>query len=189
MYRIMLVDDEENILKALRRLLTVTPCIYDGQEYKLKVDIFTSPAEALEHARHTAVDLVLSDYRMPGMDGVTFLKAFKEIQPHAARLILSGYADLNALLGAINEAQIYRFLNKPWNDYELVSSIAQALAYRDLMLENQQLADQVRVEAGAMTPQELERRRLEEQEPGLTRVNWGPDGSVILDDAGESGGM
>lgn len=182
MFRILLVDDEENILKALRRLLSSTPCVYDGIEYKLKVDIFTSPQAALEHAASNPVDLVLSDYRMPTMDGVAFLKAFREIQPDAARLILSGYADLNALVGAINEAQIYRFLNKPWNDYELVSSIAQALAYRNLMRENQQIADQARVERGVMSAEELERRKLEAQEPGITRVNWGPDGSVILDD-------
>lgn len=182
MYRIMLVDDEENILKALRRLLTITPCVYDGIEYKIKVESFLTADEALEFARHNAVDLVLSDYRMPRKDGVTFLKEFKEIQPNAARLILSGYADLNAVIGAINEAQIYRFINKPWNDYELVSSIAQALAYRNLALENLRLADQARVENGAMTPQELERKRLEEQEPGITNVHWGPDGSVIFDD-------
>ncbi len=182
MYRIMLVDDEENILKALRRLLTITPCVYDGIEYKIRVESFSTADEALEFARHNAVDLVLSDYRMPRKDGVTFLKEFKEIQPNAARLILSGYADLNAVIGAINEAQIYRFINKPWNDYELVSSIAQALAYRNLGLENQHLADQARLDNGAMSPQELERKRLEEQEPGITNVHWGPDGSVIFDD-------
>jgi len=185
MYRIMLVDDEENILKALRRVLAVTPCIYDGVEYKTRVETFTSADAALQYARNNTVDLVLSDYRMPGRDGVAFLKEFKEIQPDAARLILSGYADLNALIGAINEAQVYRFLNKPWNDYELVSSIAQALAYRNLTLENLHLADRARVENGLMTPQELERRRLEEQEPGITKVNWGPDGSVILDEMGD----
>lgn len=182
MYRIMLVDDEENILKALRRVLATTPCVYDGVEYKVGVTLFTSPNEALHHARHHPVDLVISDYRMPLMDGVAFLKAFKEIQPNAARLILSGYADLNAVIGAINEAQIYRFINKPWNDYELVSSIAQALAYRNLMLENQYLADKARVEKGKMTLQELESKLLEQQEPGITQVTWGPDGSVILDD-------
>lgn len=181
MYRIMLVDDEENIVKSLRRLLVSTPCVYDGVEYRIKVEGFTSAADALQYARHNAVDLVLSDYRMPVMDGVAFLREFKEIQPNAARMILSGYADLNALMGAINEAQIYRFLSKPWNDYELVSSVAQALAYRDLMQENQRLADQARMERGIITPQEVERRRLEEQEPGITKVNWGPDGSVILD--------
>jgi len=85
------------------------------------------------------------------------------------------------VIGAINDAQIYRFLNKPWNDYELVSSIAQALAYRNLMLENQHLADQARADNGELSPQELERKRLEELDPGITKLNWGPDGSVILD--------
>lgn len=183
MYRIMLVDDEENILKALRRLLVNTPCVHNGIEYKIRIEAFSSADEALQYALHNKVDLVLSDYRMPRKDGVAFLKELKAIQPDAARLILSGYADLNAVIGAINEAQIYRFINKPWNDYELVSSLAQALAHRDLMLENQRLADRARVEDGAMTPQELERKRLEEQEPGITRVNWGPDGSVILDES------
>ncbi len=184
-YRIMLVDDEENILKALRRVLANTPCIYDGVEYPVRVETFTSTDAALDYARHNPLDLVLSDYRMPGKDGVAFLREFREIQPHAARLILSGYADLNAVIGAINEAQIYRFLNKPWNDYELVSSIAQALAYRNLMLENLRLADQARLNNGIMSAQDFERKRLEEQEPGITQVNWGPDGSVILDSGEE----
>ncbi len=181
MPRIMLVDDEVNILKALRRLLVATPCTYDGMVFNLQVESFSTPEGALARAQDTAFDLVLSDYRMPGMDGVQFLSAFREIQPEAARLVLSGYADLNALMGAINQAQIYRFLSKPWNDYELVSAIAQALAYRHLLLENQRLADQVRVARGVMTAEELERKRLELESPGITQVNWGPDGSVILD--------
>lgn len=184
-YKILLVDDEPGILRALRRLLMVTPCVYDGIEYPLQLEAFTAPEAALEYARLHHVDLVLSDYRMPGMDGVQLLKAIRAIQPNAARLILSGYADLNALIGAINEAQIYRFLSKPWNDYELVSSLAQALGYRDLMLENQRLADRVRVTEGNLSRQDAELRRLEEEEPGITRVNWGPDGSVILENPEE----
>jgi DNA-binding NtrC family response regulator len=182
MTRIMLVDDEENVLRALKRLLMHTPCCYDGVTYKFSVETFTSPHQALERAGEAAFDLVVADYRMPDMDGVAFLKAFRQIQPNAARLILSGYADLNGLIGAINEAQIYRFLSKPWNDYELVSAIAQALAYHNLMVENERLADEERAKQGAITPEELERRRLELEEPGITQVNWGPDGSVILDD-------
>ncbi|NMF86926.1 response regulator [Aromatoleum petrolei] len=183
MSRILIVDDEESILKSLRRLLSLTPCMGGGKVYTLQIDTFSSPADALDKSRHTAYDLVLSDYRMPGMDGVQFLKAFREIQPDAARLILSGYADLNGLIGAINEAGISRFLSKPWNDYELVAAIGQALAVRELTLENQRLADQVRVTAGAMSAEELERKRLEAEEPGITKVLWGEDGSVLLDES------
>lgn len=182
MSRLMIVDDEEGVVRALRRLLLAVPCVHKQRTYALDLETFTSPQLALERARHTPFDLFLVDFRMPDMDGMAFLKAVKALQPDAMRIVISGYADLNALVGAINEAEIYRFLPKPWNDYELVSAIAQALSYRDLILENQRLADQVRVEQGKMTPQELELKRLEALEPGLTKVNWGPDGSVVLDE-------
>ena len=98
MSHIMIVDDETSILQALRRLLRVAPCAYGNSNFDLEVEIFDSPLAALERARHHPFDLFLTDYRMPGMDGVAFLKAVKDIQPDAARLILSGYADLNACL-------------------------------------------------------------------------------------------
>lgn len=183
MSRILIVDDEESILKSLRRLLSITPCTAGGRVYPLKVDTYSSPRAALEAAFGTPYDLVLSDYRMPEMDGVAFLKEFRDLQPTAARLILSGYADLNGLIAAINEAGILRFIAKPWNDYELVTTLAQALAYQGLQNETQRVADKARVEQGAMSPEECERKRLESIEPGITRVNWGPDGSVLVDPA------
>ena len=183
MNRILIVDDDESILKSLRRLLTMTPCTAGDVTFKLTVDIFSSPMDALEKAQGTPYDLVMSDYRMPVMNGVQFLKAFREIQPDAARLILSGYADLNGLISAINEAGISRFISKPWNDYELVSSIGQALALRELMQENQRLADQARLAMGTLSAEEFERKRLEAEEPGITKVKWGPDGSVLLDES------
>jgi response regulator RpfG family c-di-GMP phosphodiesterase len=115
------------------------------------------------------------------MDGIEFLKAAKEIQPDAARLILSGYADLNALVRAVNEVGIERFIGKPWNDYDLMSAIGQALAHRELLLENRQLANLVRLEMGDISPEQIEAERLELIEPGITEVNWGPDGSVVID--------
>lgn len=181
MNRIMIVDDEESILKALQRLLRHAPCAYGNKTFPLEICAFNKPAEAVEYARHQPFDLFISDYRMPGMDGIEFLKAVKGIQPDAARLILSGYADLNALLRAVNEVGIERFIGKPWNDYELTSAIAQALAHRELLLENRELANLVRMEMGDINPQQLEAERLEAIEPGITRVNWGADGSVILD--------
>lgn len=190
MSRILIVDDEESILRALRRLLSRTPCAAGDKVYRLEVECFSTPSAALEQSRAVAYDLVLSDYRMPEMDGVQFLKAFRALQPDCARLILSGYADLDGLIAAINDVGISRFLAKPWNDYELVAAVGQALALRDLAVENQRLADEMRLAMGRITPQEIERRRLEAQEPGITKVSWGPDGSVLLDDSlldGEAG--
>ena len=158
MSRILIVDDEDSILKSLKRVLRLAPCTYGTKNYTLEIADFNSPAAAR---------------RAP--------TAAKAIQPDAARLILSGYADLNALVRAVNEVGIDRFIGKPWNDYDLMSAIGQALAHRDLMLENRQLANLVRLEMGDITPEQMEAERLERIEPGITEVNWGPDGSVVLD--------
>ncbi|BBO99720.1 response regulator [Sulfuriferula nivalis] len=181
MNRIMLVDDEKNILNALRRVL-VSGIEINGRTESVEVEIFDTPVEALRRAEIVAFDLVISDYRMPEMSGVEFLKAFRNFQPNAARMILSGYADLAGLMSAINEAEIFRFISKPWNDFDLKSAISQALAFRKLMMENQRLADTVRLQQGQLTKQELALRRLEEESPGITKVNWGADGSVIINE-------
>lgn len=183
MTRILIVDDEVSILNALRRVLTLTPCIVGNTPRRLTVECFSAPKEALDKARHTAYTLAISDYRMPEMNGVQFLKEFRSIQPDTPRVILSGYADLNGLINAINEAGITRFISKPWNDYELISTLGQILTLNELMQENQRLADQVRLKAGTISAEELERKRLEAEEPGITHVNWGPDGSILLDES------
>lgn len=181
MHRILLVDDESSVLSALSRLLRLTPIVVRGEEWRPRIDVFTSPAEALRQAAECAYDVAVSDFRMPGMDGVAVLRRVRELQPDCARVILSGYTDLNGLIGAINEARIDRFVAKPWNDFEFISTLTQVLEIRALRMENERLADQVRCERGEMSPGELELKRLEQQEPGITHVQWGPDGSVVVD--------
>lgn len=181
MHRVMLVDDEPNVLNALRRTLGGLGVAAE-ERLQLEIETFDSPEGALARARATSFDLVVSDYRMPSMNGVEFLERLLELQPTIARLILSGYADLQGLVEAINRVQIFRFIGKPWHDVELKTAVQQALHGRDLQRENQRLADIVRVQQGKLTRQEMELRRLEEQYPGITHVKRAEDGSILIED-------
>ena len=171
MKRVMVVDDKSSVLNALKRSLR-----REGWE----LQTFADPVVALIYANREPVDLVISDYRMPQMDGVTFLKEMRAIQPDAFRIVLSGQADMAGVLKAVNQAEIYRFITKPWDDMELRITIEQALNHRDLLLENRQLADVVRQQQRQINYQTTELERLEGDSPGITQVNWGPDGSIIL---------
>jgi two-component system, probable response regulator PhcQ len=181
MNRILLVDDEIGVLNALSRVLKLSPLVVRGEELRPRIDAFTSPAEALERAATTAYDLVISDFRMPQMDGVAVLRSMRDLQPDCARVILSGYTDLNGLIAAINEARIDRFIAKPWNDFELITALSKILEIRALRMENEALADEKRCERGELSPADLEMKRLELQEPGITQVHWGTDGSIVID--------
>jgi len=181
MPRILLIDDESSVLNALLRLLRITPIVVRGVEWRPRIDVFTSPVEALKAAAEFPYDLAVSDFRMPELDGVAVLRRMRDLQPDCARVILSGYTDLNGLIGAINEARIDRFIAKPWNDFEFISTLAQVLEIRALRMENEALADQFRCERGDISRVELETKRLEQQEPGITHVQWGPDGSIVID--------
>ena len=169
--KILLVDDEVNVLRALSRLLRAYP-----------LTTATSGEEALLLANEVIFDLVISDYRMPGMDGVTFLTQFRRIQPDSIRMILTGYADLEGLQHAINDAEVFRFINKPWSNLEISHAVEKGLEHKRIMQENQALADQVRRQQALLNEQEAILKALEEEEPGITHVNWGPDGSIILDE-------
>ena len=124
--RVMVVDDEPGILNAVRRMLK-SKASTALSRFSFEVETFDSPQRALLRAEEATFAVVLSDYRMPEMSGIDFLRRIKELQPSAARLILSGYADQSVLTRAINEAHVQRFLSKPWDDDELRSSIVEAL--------------------------------------------------------------
>ncbi|WP_397459525.1 HD domain-containing phosphohydrolase [Pseudomonas asplenii] len=128
--RILLVDDEESILNSLRRLLRSQP---------YEVVLADSGARALEILAEQPVDLVISDARMPNMDGATLLARIHELYPSTLRILLTGYADLDMITKAINEGRIYRYLSKPWNDEELGLTVRQALAYQHSERERQRL--------------------------------------------------
>lgn len=120
---VLLVDDEESILNSLRRLLR-------GQPYE--VVLATSGAQALEIMATRPIDLVMSDARMPGMDGATLLAEVHRLYPATSRILLTGYADLTTIIKAINDGQIHRYISKPWNDEELQLVLQQTLEHQRL---------------------------------------------------------
>ncbi|MEO7324116.1 MAG: response regulator [Dokdonella sp.] len=130
MLRILLVDDEPNILRALRRCLADID-VREIDAEALGFETFTSPEAAIERSDYQAFDLVISDYRMPSMSGVEFLARIMAIQPDAPRMIISGYADRDAIIAAVNEARLIRFVEKPWNDDELRRSVVSILGGPD----------------------------------------------------------
>ena len=127
---VLLVDDEESILNSLRRLLR-------GQPYDLL--LATSGAQALEILAQQPVNLVVSDARMPGMDGASLLAHVRERFPATARIMLTGYADPAAIIKAINDGQIHRYISKPWNDEELLLILRQSLEHQHSEHERQRL--------------------------------------------------
>jgi len=131
---ILAVDDEPAILKALARTLN-----YSGWQ----IDLATNAAEALERLEAKEYSVVVSDYRMPGMDGLSFLSRVRDRFPDMQRIIISACADEEALERAINDAAVHRILRKPWRADSLREVVAQAMAHnrtrREVAILNEQM--------------------------------------------------
>jgi adenylate cyclase len=127
---LLLVDDEPGILSALRRLLR-TP--------RYEVLLAESGAAALEILASREVDLIVSDMRMPNMSGAEFLARAQTLYPDTMRILLTGYSETDSVIRAINEGGVYRYLNKPWDDHDLLLTVAQALEQRRLRQETSRL--------------------------------------------------
>ena len=161
---ILLVDDEPNVLSALRRELADEP-------YGIVTAL--NGEEALNLVAAQTFKVIISDERMPGMDGASFLEAAKEIAPASVRMMLTGHASIDATMRAVNNGEIYRFFTKPWNSHELKQSIKSAIERFDLEDENRRLLKVVKRQS-----QEL--RALETNHPGIGRLRKDKEGAVIL---------
>ena len=128
--RLLLVDDEENILRSLRRVL---------RRGDWEIEIALTGDQALELLPRFRPDVVISDFRMPGMTGVELLSQVKALSPQTQRIMLTGQADQQAVEEAINRAEVFRFLTKPWNDAQLVSMVKSAFEQHALAVENARL--------------------------------------------------
>ena len=117
--KILCVDDEKNVLRALNRVFL--DCDYE-------IITAASGSEGLEILNNTdTVQIVISDYRMPQMSGVDFLREVYRNWPDTLRVVLSGFADMSVIMDAINEGHIYQFIQKPWDDDKLKATISKAL--------------------------------------------------------------
>ncbi len=149
---VLFVDDEENILKSLRRSLVDEP---------YQVFFANSGKEAIEILRQEEVHVIVTDLRMPDMGGLALLRIVKEGHPHSIRLVLSGHAESESLLEAINNGEIWRFITKPWrSDEELKTIIRQAIEYYDLHSEREMMLGFVEQLVDGNEPEEINIRLI-----------------------------
>lgn len=131
---IVLVDDEEMVLTSIRAFLNL--------ETEYEVSTFSNPAEAAQSFGSRRMDVVVTDYLMPHMTGLDLLRKAKEAQPAAARILLTGHADKQSAIQAINDVGLYQYLEKPWDNAQLLLVINSAIERTRLlrMLEDKVLA-------------------------------------------------
>lgn len=132
---VLIVDDEEMVLTSLSTYLAL--------ETEYEVVTFTSPSRALEHIQSREVGLIISDFLMPEMDGISFLARARELQPDVPRVILTGYADKENAIKAINQVGLYQYVEKPWDNDEIRLIIRNGLERKQLLAKLTQKVSQI----------------------------------------------
>lgn len=164
---ILLVDDDPQVTDALKRALRREP---------YAILTATSGAAGQELLDSHRVDVVISDEQMPGMSGSEFLSAVRKKYPHTIRMILSGQANLEAAVRAINEGEVYRFFLKPCNPTDLIFTVQQALAHKRLEEQSRRLLREYQRQASTLA-------RLEHQSPGLLLLDTDEEGAVVVNES------
>ena len=176
MQRLLLVDDEVNVLSALVRALRQQFAVSE-----VHIETFSDPYQALARCCECDFDIVISDQRMPAMTGVEFLHALKEVAPATVRMMLSASTEFDTVASAIADAQVFRYIAKPWTIEALRRDIEAAMGQRATLLQEQALASaQRRHNDAQVSAPEQAAAELEHEEPGITQVKWGPNGEILL---------
>ncbi|WP_035058778.1 ATPase, T2SS/T4P/T4SS family [Andreprevotia chitinilytica] len=134
-YRLLLVDDERNVLTSLKR-------VFRQESYE--IDTAADGDEALALLQQQRYHVMVSDFMMPKMNGAELLKAARQVQPDTIRIMLTGHADTQAVMGAIKEGAVYKFILKPWNDDDLRVTIGLAIEQYELVQRNRKLQEENR---------------------------------------------
>jgi DNA-binding NtrC family response regulator len=132
---IVIVDDEEMVLTSLSSFLAL--------ETDYNVKTFTSAKKALEFIKNSDVGLVVSDYLMPEMDGISFLAKVKDLKPQIPRIILTGYADKENAIKAINDVGLFQYIEKPWSNEDILIILRNGLEKQKLMTKLQEKIDEI----------------------------------------------
>ncbi len=163
-HTILLVDDEMSVTDALKRALRRAPYRFLSA---------TSAREALDIMAREHIDVVVSDEMMPGMRGSELLGLVCDQYPNTMRIMLTGHADLETALRAINDGHIYRFLIKPCSEIELTVAIRQAIQHKDLMNNSRRLLKSFKRQRAVL-------QELEMLHPGITDVSWDSAGAIEI---------
>lgn len=163
-YSLLLVDDEDSVRSALRRTLR-------GEGYEI-VDV-PSGEEGLRILKERPIDIIISDHAMPTMTGLEFLRVARLVRPDTMRIVLTGQADLEMAVKAINEGAIYRFLLKPWDQIDLRVMLRLATRYLEAERRNARLMDLVRRQAQLL-------ERLEHEHPEIFVIERDERGAILL---------
>ena len=163
-YTILVVDDEKLILNSIKRVLR-------NENYHLLTA--QSALEGLELLKQHKIQLVISDQTMPEMTGLEFLKKVKVEYPEILAIMLTGNAEIGIAIDAINEAGVYKFILKPWENTDLQITIRRALESRELILERDALLRQVKIRDSILDD-------LEKEHPGISKIERDEDGYIIL---------
>lgn len=162
-HTILIVDDESNFLSSMRRALRKEP-------YALVTA--KNGVEALEVLENQEVSLVLSDYMMPEMDGLTLIKQIHGKYPHILSIMLTALSEIDIAMQAINDAGVYKFILKPVEINSLRVTLQRALESLDLIAEKEGLLQKVKNRDAIL-------QKLEQQYPGITKVERDADGYVL----------
>lgn len=168
---ILFVDDEPNVTQAMKRSLHREPW---------EIHTATSARQAMEILESNEIDVVISDERMPGVPGSVFLSQVRELYPDTIRIILSGQANLEDAVRAINMGEIYRFLLKPVNMSEFVVTIRQALLQKELVTQSRRLLKEYQRSMASLS-------ELERLHPGITRLELDEEGAILLNEQDDVG--